>query len=140
MAAEIVSPVSDVDVPYIPYLERIANIVYPTKTVIFVTAKNWGRIIREVQVKATIEDPLKVPDKTIQHRPMQIMSLLVVNAGTDNQEVVNKANEWAEQRAGFREKHDAFRVKPEEKVITDAFYDDPARFINDPKDAGQFDE
>lgn len=90
----------------------IAQLTYPVRARVFLTASNWGQIAREInrdykrelQAGRGMANPKNFKD-------LVIMSTTFVNSGQDDQDVCNILNAPEEARTPFRFKEANFAVR-----------------------------
>lgn len=95
---------------YIQTLNTIAGLLErPSR--MYLTSEHWTAIIRELdaQYMDLLMDPTKPPPWN-SGRPIQIGKLLVVNAGTNNQAVVNLKNQSEPGAINFQARKERLRT------------------------------
>ena len=92
---------------FIKQLQLIAQLVAPVPSRFFVTSAHWGMIADEIRrdYPSSLIDPLSLPTPRT-FKELQIGCLRVINAGTEDNEVVNLMNEEDADIANFAWKRD----------------------------------
>lgn len=96
---------------FIKQLQTIAGLIGSTPSRMFVTSTHWGQIADEIkrQYAGSLMDPAGLP-KPQNFGRLKIGALMVINAGTEDQEVVNLMNEEDARSAQFQQRRAAFQT------------------------------
>ena len=94
-------------------LRRIAALIGPVAEPVryFVTSTRWGNIAKEIEAEYVnnLSDPTNLP-KPDTFKEMHIgKGLLVINSGTEDQDVVNIVNRAEAERVNFQKRREALR-------------------------------
>lgn len=97
---------------YVEKLLRISQLVAPEPTLMLLTSTNWGLLADEIwgQHKDSLADQTKRPSPSNFQR-LIIGTLTVANSGTEDQDVVNIANQAAAEKAHFAFKRDQWQTE-----------------------------
>lgn len=89
----------------------ISQLVEPEPTTMFVTSLNWALMAKEMnsQYREDMVDKSKLATPS-NFQVLKIGALTVVNSGTEDQEVVDEANQQAALKAKFAYKRDNWRT------------------------------
>jgi hypothetical protein len=100
--------------PEVEVLRRIAALVGDAKPPVryFVSSTRWGNIARELKMDYALAftDPTNLPNPDNFKEMMIGNGLLVINSGTEDENVVNFVNRAEAERCNFAKKRDNLRV------------------------------
>lgn len=96
---------------FIKQLQTIAGLIGSTPSRMFVSSTHWGKIADEIgrQYASALADPSGLPTPKNFDR-LKIGALTVINARTEDQEVVNLMNEEDARNAQFQQRRSAFQT------------------------------